>query len=63
MTNLYDAKQNGIQSYDLCIDTLREKCIRDRSVKPLNEKETRWAQEGPKPFDEFETLNKPGRAA
>ncbi len=63
MKQQYDAKQNGTQSCDLCIDTLREKCIRDGSVEPLNEKEARWAQEGPRPFDEFETLNKPGRAA
>lgn len=59
----YDPKKNGVLSYDLCIDTLREKCIRDGSVKPLSEQEHRWAQEGLVDFSDFETLKNQGRAA
>lgn len=54
----YNAKEDGRMSYDLCIDTLREKCIREGSVAPLenSEKEKRWAKEGPCDFSEYETL-------
>lgn len=56
--NAYNVKQDGKLSYDLCIDTLREKCIRDGSVTPLegNSKEHRWAKEGPIDFSKFESL-------
>jgi hypothetical protein len=55
---MYNANKDGKLSYDLCIDTLREKCIRDGSVAPLesNLKEQRWAKEGPIDFSKFESL-------
>lgn len=58
MNKQYDAKQDGRMSYDLCIDTLREKCIREGSVAPLenNPKEQQWAKEGPIDFSEYESL-------
>lgn len=54
----YDPKQDGRMSYDLCIDTLREKCIREGSVAPLagSEKEQRWAKEGPRDFSDYDSL-------
>lgn len=60
MVSQYNAKEDGRMSYDLCINTLREKCIREGTVPPLdgNIKEQRWAKEGPRDFSEYESLSK-----
>lgn len=54
----YDPDDNSQKSYTLAIDALRERCVRNGDVKPINAQEKRWREEGPRRLSEFDTLKK-----
>lgn len=52
---------DGLASYQVGIDAIREALIRKRQVSPRQDdpEETRWAEEGPRDWPELDTVRKP----
>ncbi len=52
----YNAYRNSYQCWELAIASLREQMVRDRRVLPVSDTERAWAEQGPRPVAELETV-------
>ncbi len=52
----YAWQKDAQRCYGLAIDAIRERCVRNGDVKPIDDKERRQAEEGPCSANQLESV-------
>lgn len=52
----YAWQKDAQRCYGLAIDAIRERCVRNGDVKPIDDNERRQAEEGPRPDNQLDCV-------